>query len=143
MTRKPLFLEQLQALVDPVADAIIEMSPQEFLTFQKSIGLNPDAEQKWVKDLIATVTGTSVSTPIEATQQALQGIRHKKTPPAIPRSAKDRRSLLERLMRSDNGLLPQELTLAFREGKNLSDNDIEGLLEDLADLGILDVSDDK
>lgn len=51
----------------------------------------------------------------------------------------DAKSFLIQLMQ--NGQMPNDLTLAFRDGKELSDKEAEGMIEDLINLGI--VTDDK
>ncbi|WP_125782575.1 hypothetical protein [Pseudoalteromonas rubra] len=68
--------------------------------------------------------------------------KHSRTSDAIRRfksNGIDIREKLAQLIAS--GQVPTEITMAFRDGKEITDAEIEGILEDLIELGV--VKDDK
>ena len=48
----------------------------------------------------------------------------------------ERRALLNGILASNENV-PREITMAFREGKHMSDDDVTSILEDLVELGLL------
>jgi hypothetical protein len=75
---------------------------------------------------------------LRAAQEKYRAARAAKPRSAhIPGDPEHRRALLTKLVASSSAL-PKGLTMAFRDGKGLSDDDVKSVLEDLADFGFLD-----
>ncbi len=131
-------IDRLEALTDASSEGILEMSDKELVAVMKDAGLNPDDEENWVSELIATHVGDIREPVIDASRRALDSImKPAALKQKIPATPEERRSLFELLI-SRPGALPNEMTLAFRDGDKPSDRDIIGLLEDLEELGLLD-----
>lgn len=59
---------------------------------------------------------------------------------SLPNEMKRKLELLSTFFQNNNNV-PTEFTMAFREGKDLSENDIDSLLQDLIELGLLNKKD--
>lgn len=59
---------------------------------------------------------------------------------SLPNEMKRKLELLSTFFKNNHNV-PTEFTMAFREGKDLSENDIDSLLQDLIELGLLNKKD--
>ena len=59
----------------------------------------------------------------------------------IPDDPAEKRALLHSIIETRRNI-PAEITMAFRDGTHLSDNDVSSVLDDLAELGFLDNGED-
>ena len=127
--------QKLRALIDSVENDLLSASDEEIW---EDIQATEDPEQviKQTKNVIHTAITTHRQKKLHVARESYDAVTHSKKAAKIPSAPHERRTLLQRLINSDI-VLPDGLTLAFREGKGLSDADIESTLEDLAELGLL------
>jgi len=128
--------QRLDALMDALCEDIINMPDELVLREAKAEGLNIIDECKQVSDLIIQALGDTNSihaTVFDATKKALETFKNTHIPVALPSTAGARRDLLKKLMMEDH-FLSNKLTLAFRDVTELSDDDVQGILENLSDL---------
>jgi len=80
---------------------------------------------------------------MEATRRAMEAARAGRAPTGkLLGDPITRRRLLEAIIANDNGKLPERLTVAFRDGKELTDAEVESILAALDKLGLLKGSGD-
>lgn len=143
MTRRKKADEGLQLVLDALAESILNASDQEIIEEIKSENRDPDVVAKDVQAVItASVNAYRKQRLVAAQQGYRQTTRRRLSYESIPENASDRLALLTSILtgRTD---LPKEITMAFREGKGLSEDDVLSVLEDLAELGFLDDTADK
>lgn len=136
MTTKRSDKQRLDALMDAICEDIINMPDELLLREAKANGLNIREESSKVSDLINQALGNTTNghmTVFDATKNALEKARKTYIPTVLPNTAEARRDLLRQLIKGDHPL-SDELTLAFRDITELSDDDVQGILENLSEL---------
>ena len=133
---------RFEALVDAAADDIIEMSDRNLVSLMQGAELDPVKEASWVADIVSVHTSCTSEPLINASKKALDLVSKQPDKKRVPDTPQGRRSLFDRLFNTP-GALPENVTLAFREGSTPSDQDIQGILEDLYELGLLDIEDSQ
>lgn len=125
--------ERWNAVLDALSDDVARM-PDEMVLREYAQTANEDIEK--VSGIIKSLIGEVDITPYKATQIALETHRNKMKQMSLPVTPEERRSLLERIMGGGHPW-SETATLAFRElddPASLTDEDIQGILEDLAEL---------
>ncbi len=122
--------ERWDALLDALSDDISEM-PDEMIL--REFSADAEKEARRVRGVIANVLGDTDQTPYEAAEEALEEHRGQAGEVSLPETPQGRRELLARIMGGGH-LWSQDVTLAFRDITELSDGDVQGILEDLAAL---------
>ncbi|MED5603133.1 MAG: hypothetical protein VX935_12015 [Pseudomonadota bacterium] len=125
--------ERWHAVLDALSDETAEMSDEMII---REFGTNADQTSDIVRSLIHHSVGDVNITPYEATRAALDSEKSHTREAALPKTPEERRSLLTRILSGEHRW-SDSATLAFRELDNpsdLSDEEIVGILEDLADL---------
>lgn len=123
--------ERWQALLDAVSDEITDMPNDMAL---RELAQDDDVEH--VKSVLEGLLGEAPMTPYEATKAALDEHQKTVTTPTLPETPEGRRSLLADIMMG-NHAWSDAATLAFRDlsdPSQLSDDEVEGILEDLVEL---------
>lgn len=126
--------ERWHALMDALSDETAEMSDVMVL---REFGADAGNESDLVRSIIQASIGDVIEvTPYEATRAALEREKQNAREAVLPETPEQRRSLLE-LILSGGHRWSDSATLAFRElddPANLSNEEIAGILEDLAEL---------
>lgn len=125
--------QRWHALLDALSDETAEMS-DEMIT--REFGANADQTSDRMKNLIRNSVGDVDVTPYEATRTALRKEKARIQEASLPETPEERRSLLTQIL-SGAHRWSDSATLAFRElddPSDLSDEEIAGILEDLAEL---------
>ncbi|WP_133493435.1 hypothetical protein [Alcanivorax sp. 24] len=126
-------LERWHAVLDALSDETAEMSDKMIM---REFGADADQTSSIVRNLIRHSVGDVNVTPYEATRDALDKEKFIIRESSLPRTAEERRSLLT-LILTGGHRWSDSATLAFRElddPSDLSDEEIAGILEDLAEL---------
>jgi hypothetical protein len=130
--------EKLDALIDSLADSVLEASDDEIIEELRMSGGNPDAEAARLKAMmLATVKAfrqRALETARAAYSRQIEQMERKQY--AIPNTPAERRKLFSLFTQQPQ--FAQFVTAHYRDLENLTDNDIETYLEDLAELGILE-----
>jgi len=129
-----------QALIELVAADIVAQNPQEL---KEKYGVNNLSETdacKGTRSLINDILLRKKKSRLVGARENLRKEREqeKKAPTLNLEQARD---FLINLMTS--GKLPKELTVAFRDGKDLPDHELLSMIEDLKKLGFDPDSDEQ
>ena len=141
MANKKTESERLEAMFDALAESICNESDEELLEDLQQEGVDPEAEtnrlQYMMLETLKAFQQRGLVSAQEGYRRRVEQLEGKEYP--IPESRQERRSLFSLILRQPQyaGLV----TAQYRDLKDLSDEDIETCLEDLAELGILDAMD--
>ncbi len=125
--------ERWNAILDALSDDVASMQDEIIL---REYALIVDEDIEKVSGVIKSLIGEADITPYEATKAALEVHQNEIKDISLPTNPEERRSLLTRIMEGGHPW-SGTATLAFRELEDpasLTDDDIQGILEDLADL---------
>lgn len=132
---------KLRAVLDSAAESIIKASEENILDDVRSEGSDPQRLADEVRGLIQLSVKARGQKRLRAARGALnrdrKAVASRVVLHSIPKDPNERRFLLDRLI-AQRADLPQALTLAFREGEAMTDDDDVSILEDLATLGYLE-----
>lgn len=135
--------ERLKYLIESIEDSILSASDEEIVEDFRSKGQDPTRIALNAMALIRGQLNAERKQLLATARQGyLRAVGQRSAFRSLPADARERRGLLERIMSAETQL-PAELTLAFREGKEISDRDVTSLLEDLAELGFLNPEDSQ
>lgn len=130
--------EKLDALIDALGDSVLEASDEEILEELRMSGVDPDAEAARLKAMMLGTVKAFRQRALEAARAAYsrQIEQMEKKPHPIPKTPTERRKLFSFLAQQPQ--FAEFVTAQYRNLEDLTDNDIETYLEDLAELGILE-----
>jgi len=136
--------ERLQAVIDAVEESILNASDEELAEDIRLEGREPETTAANVQRLIATQIKAQRQKKLQAAKAGYAEHRKQRRSDRLSRltNSADRRALLQQVLSRPEGV-PDGLTMAFREGRKMSDNDVVGLLEDLDELGLLPDGDEQ
>ena len=141
MANKKTDSERLEAMFNALAESICNASDDELLEDLRQEGVDPEAEANRLKEMMLDTLKAFQQRGLVSAQEGyrrrVEQLEGGKYP--IPESRQERRSLFSLILQQPQyaGLV----TAQYRDFKDLSDEDIETCLEDLAELGILDEMD--
>ena len=140
MTNKKLTgLEQLERLADSLVNDIIELSDEEILEDANELYDTPLLEIKRLKTIInnaVLLSGKSKLTDARNKVNAHKQQTIKNN--VLPISIAQKRTAIQNFLTKDPDL-QQKITLAARKGEGIqTENDIEGMFEDMLELGLID-----
>ena len=141
MANKKTNSERLEAMFDALAESICNESDDELLEDLRQEGVDPEAEANRLKDMMLDTLKVFQQRGLVSAQEGyrrrVEQLEKKKYP--IPENRQAQRSLFSFVLQQPQyaGLV----TAQYRDLKDLSDEDLETCLEDLAELGILDEMD--
>jgi hypothetical protein len=131
-SRKPTASEELEHIEDALVEILLNATGDELRAEITAAGMDPDAYIAQMESAIASARAECSRQRLEGARAALTAWRTKGRPPGdAEREAAQAR--LQRL-RSGDRALDEKLMMAARKGEGLSDHDLEGLLEHLAEL---------
>ena len=141
MANKKTNSERLEAMFDALAESICNESDDELLEDLRQEGVDPEAEANRLKDMMLDTLKAFQQRGLVSAQEGyrrrVEQLEKQKYP--IPENRQAQRSLFSFVLQQPQyaGLV----TAQYRDLKDLSDEDLETCLEDLAELGILDEMD--
>lgn len=125
----------LSRLREEMAADVMDTNDEEIIAELRDRGVDPEAAASRVASVLQRAVLDSGKERMAAARESLQeqtSTEECREPIDISKA----RSLLEKAAISDASL-EQRLTLAARNGDSLPDSDLQSLVEDLLDLGIL------
>jgi hypothetical protein len=131
----------LDRLADALAEDILNASDQDILAEVKEDGEDPAAIAAEVQALFAKAKAKVAKRQLAEAKAGAAASRCRPANVVRLDPAKERK-ILDRALTHDPETAAK-LTLAARKGEALSDEDVHGMLEDLAELGILLPSPDQ
>lgn len=140
MTNKKLTsLEQLERLTDSLVNDIIELSDEEVLEEAKELFDDPSLEIERLKNIISNAVLKSAKTKLADAKNKVNQHKQQSTKSnVIPITIAQKRTAIQNFLTKDPEL-QQKLTLAARKGEGIqTENDIDGMFEDMLELGLID-----
>lgn len=142
MSHKKKHTEKLDNLLGAIEEQILCATNDELKEDIIAAGEDPDVVSGNVKSMIAAQLKTHRQSEL---RKAQQGYREAQKKRKVKRNyfldqPEKARALLKNILDS-HGDIPQRLTLAFREGKGMSDDDVQTILQDLDHLGYINEED--
>ena len=138
MADKKTESERMEAMIDALGVSICNETDEEILEDLRQKDIDPEAEAARLRTMMLETVKAFQQRRLIAAREGYR--RHveqlEKRKYAIPASAQERRSLFSFVLQQPR--YASLVTAQYRELKDLTDDDIETYLEDLAELGILD-----
>lgn len=136
-------LKELQALMAGMVESVLSASDEEILNEAREDGRGPDKDLIHTKDtLLAAVKESKIRKLREARQRYDYSVAAiSTTKVTLPATPLERRSLLAAVFAHNASLQANVLTAQHRDLKEMTDADVERLLQELASLGLLDKTD--
>ena len=135
------YVEELHAIVDALAESVVEETDEQLLIETKESGQDPNVVLGHVKRVLHLAVKQSQQRPLREARKAyeLRRVALMQASHDIPESADDRRALFMNIV-AQNPSVSGMLTAQFREFGNLEDDDITSCLRQLSDLGLVNKS---
>jgi hypothetical protein len=125
--------EQYRLLMDALAESVLGMSDQDV---EAEFDAEPAPQTKRIFQAAAKRHAQAKLHAAQAQfEEASKSIRARKF--EMPRTAAERRTLLDAVLASQQSFGQGALTAQFRELKSVSDSDVESTLQQLEALGVL------
>lgn len=136
--------ERLQAVIDAVEESILNASDEELAEDIRLEGCEPEAAAANVQRLIAGQIKAQRQKKLQAAKAGYAARKQHKKSSRLSRltNPAERRALLQQVL-SRPEAAPYRLTMANRDGREVTDDDVAGLLEDMEALGLLPDGDDQ
>lgn len=139
INKKLTSLEQLDRLTDSLVNDIIELSDEEILEDAKELFENPSLEIERLKNIINTAVLKSAKGKLTDAKNKVNAYKRQEKSNVIPISITQKRAAIQNFLTKEEPELKQKLTLAARKGEGIeTENDIEGMFEDMLELGLID-----
>ncbi len=138
MADKKTDSEKLDALIDALGNSVLEESDDEILEEMRAEGVDMRVESARMKAMMLATVKAFRQRALDAARAAyksqieqMEGKRY-----FIPKTAPERRKLFALFTQQPQ--FAEFVTAQYRNLEDVTDNDIETYLEDLAELGILE-----
>lgn len=144
MTKTITSIEQLEKLTDALVEDIIELNDKEILLEAEEQLNNLSQDNNHIRAVInSAVLRASKIKLLEAKKQVNEYKKIAKRNNVIAITNSQKKSVIENFTTQDPDL-NQKLTLAARKGEGIqTENDIEGMFEDMLELGLIDEEGNK
>ena len=140
MTKKTLTgSEKLDRLTDVLVEDVLLTSDLEIFEEAKELYGDPEVEASRISSLLdqAIIRASKAKLINAKTAVAAQKVRQRNN--VVPLSSATKRAVVNRFVAQDQDLQQKLTFLAARKGEGVeTDNDIDGMFEDLVELGIID-----
>jgi hypothetical protein len=130
--RKPTAREELERIEDALVESLVNATEHDLREELAAAGGDPDACVAEIEAAIVRARAECVRLRLKTARTELAGWRSN-SGQVTGDKREGARARLQRLRTSDRDL-DSRMTLAARKGADLSERDVEGLLEDMADL---------
>ena len=120
-------------LLDFIEEGVLELTSEDLKGEYHSNDLENTDDFTTTRSLIDSALSTRKVSELKIARDALDSLRKIEGDRKVELTIEDAKGFIIQLMAS--GRLPNELTLAFREGEDIPDSEIESILDDLRELG--------
>jgi hypothetical protein len=129
---KPKASEELERIEDALVESLLDATGEDVRKEIAAAGGDPDALIAAVDAAIASARTKSAQVRLERARAELSAWRSKSGPVSAP----ERNAAQARFERLRTGKVDPDskMMMAARKGEGLSDSDLEGLIEDMAEL---------
>ncbi len=128
--------KQLQRLTNALIEDILEATDDEIIEEAKEDYGNPKTSADEVRLLFHLAKTNTAKTKLRAAKYNLEASRTTELKKILPFDMTEARNIVTKFAANDSDL-QGKLTMAARMGEELSDQDIQGIIEDLIELGVL------
>jgi hypothetical protein len=126
----------LNRLLDELADDLLNLSDSELLAELVADGLDENAEAAAARDAIAGGIARAGQQRLAAARAAVS--RDRKSRVVRPPLRPDVRDAVLAGFANDNPKLKSRLTMAARNGEGITEKEMDAILDDLRELGVID-----
>jgi hypothetical protein len=132
--------EQLSAIMNRIADSVLEMSDEEVLAEERENGIDPIKEAESIRAGLRRLSKIHRMRKLQEAEHRYEEhlARIKNSQYELPDSSESRRELLGAVFAARPDMQSVMLTAQHRNFDQLTERDIESCLRQLADLGVLD-----
>ena len=130
--RKPTACEELERIEKALVESLLNANEHDLREELTAAGKDPDSCVADIDATIARARAECARSRMETARAELAAWRGQGMKPGKI-DLEEARARLQRLRSSDAGL-DSKMMMAARKGEGLSENDLEGLLDDLAEL---------
>lgn len=140
MEKKKSYDEQLSAIMNHLADSVLDMSDEQVVAEEREKGNDPIGKAESVRHALRQASKKHRMRKLQLAERTYQEqvAKIKKSEYELPLSSIKRRELLAGIFAARPDVQSVMLTAQHRSFDQLTENDIESLLRQLADLGVLD-----
>ena len=140
MANKENYDEQLSAIMNRLADSVLDLSDEQVLAEERERGIDPLKEAERIRDVLRRSSKTHRMQKLQAAERAYEEhvTRLTKSQYELPDSSTKRRQLLAAVFAARPDMQSVMLTAQHRDFEQLTERDVESFLRQLADLGVLD-----
>ncbi len=131
---------QLDRLADALVDDIMNASDEDILAETAEDGEDPKAVAAHMRGVIDRAMLDAGKAKMAAARRAVREATGRRAPSVVPLPLERKRALVFDAL-SENPQLRDKLTQAARKGSELSESDLDGMIEALRELGV--ISDDE
>jgi len=126
----------LMRLADFAASDVLDMSDEEIQAEAITFGDSPEKASEEVKAVIELAIAAQARQQLAVAREEIAADPKSRIQTAFNLTVTEARSLLKEIIA--NHQKEVKLTVAAREGKDLTDEDVFSILEDFAELGLID-----
>lgn len=141
MSNKPNAVTELRRIDDAIEESILNASGDELRDELADEGLDPEKVVAEMDAIAREAKLAGAKIRLEEAQSAVESFKSRRTDSRAIDKAKFRAKLQQ--MRSGTKGDGEGLMMAARKGRNVSQSDEDGLLDDLAQLEALEAQDDE
>jgi hypothetical protein len=140
MTDEKKYDEQLSAIMNRLADSMLDLSDEQVLAEAREAGIDPLKESERIRDMLRRSSKEHRMQKLREAKRTYedQVAKLKHTRLELPQSPVDRRNLLAAVFAAKPDIQSLILTAQHRNFDQLTDSDVESSLKQLAHLGVLD-----
>lgn len=129
--------QQLARLADSLVEDILSVSDEDILAEAAEDYGDAEAAAEHVRGLIHQAVLESSKSRLAAAREAYQKGRERARPNVLNLPYAEKRAIVDGFVASDSQL-KAKLTLAARKGQQLSERDLDSMLDALLELGVID-----
>lgn len=131
--------DKLEFLLSTIENDILSMSDDEVLEEVNEGNIDLDTRANNIRQIISEeITNILKKRLYEAKENYREESEKQQIKNRLVKSADEAIELIKSIIETYGESIPKDLTLAFREGKGMSENDLISFIEDLEELGLLD-----
>jgi hypothetical protein len=140
VNNKKNYDEQLSAIMNRLAESVLELSDDQVLAEEREKGIDPTKEAESIRNVLRHSSKMQRMQKLQAAERAYEEnvARLNKNQYQFPDSPTRRKQLLAAVFAAKPDVQSVLLTAQHRDFEQLTDVDVESLLRQLADLGILE-----
>jgi hypothetical protein len=132
--------KELVRLAEALIQNVVTQSDDDIIAEAAEDYGDANATAERMRALVTAAANRAGRLKLEAARAALQGARLRTSAQVMEGSFEDKKRLLLQLI-AKNKAVAQRLTLAARNADDLTESDLDSMLEDLRDLGLFDPAD--